>query len=112
MATIVTGDDISLAITLKKNNATFAIDSSATILANFVDTSTNQPMLATDEPILEAASGSDWPNSLVVLELTSAKSDTLTAGTARLEIQVDDDVNSNGKTTWFTTVTIKADTIP
>jgi len=61
---------------------------------------------ATNVP--EANTGSDWPNSLVVVEFTSAVTDLITrTGPAQLEIQV----NCSGKLTWFVSIDIEKGTI-
>ena len=112
MATIVIGDDIALAITLKKNNATFDIDSTSTVTVQFIDKDTDLSMLTSDVDVPEANQGSDWPNSVIVIEVPSATSLGLEEGEALIEIQVDDDVNTTGKTTWFADITIEGHTIP
>jgi len=89
------GDDRSLEIVLKKQNATFAIDSSAVIKASFTNRATKIVELA-DVPITEV-SGSDWANSLIVLQLTSAQTSGLTLGSYEMDIQV----NDGGEVTFF-----------
>ena len=106
-AIIVTGDDVSLPTTLKKDNATFTIAPSATVKASIVskDRST---ILIPAATVLEATTGSDWANSLIIVQFTSAETNAVTDYTiADLEIQVDD----SGKLTWFTSVEIQRGTI-
>lgn len=99
---IVTGDDVALSVTLKKDNSTFDIDSSATIHAAIVSETRSQLLL---DAVVQSnsASGADWDNSLVIIEFSSTETSNITtAGRALLEIQVDD----NGKQTWFVSVRI------
>jgi len=98
MATLVTGDDIVIEQTLTKNNATFVIDSSATIKASLTTRDGNATILVAPVAVVEATSGSDWPNSKIIILFAEADTATLTAfGPIFLEIQVDD----GGKLTWF-----------
>ena len=107
MTTIVTGDDVSLPTTLKKDNATFLINPGATIQASIITPDRVTTLIpATSVP--EANPGSDWANSLIVIQFSSALTGAITDyGKAILEIQVDD----NGKLTWFATVNIVQGTI-
>ena len=107
MTQIVTGDDVALPVTLKKDGAVFAIDAGATVQAALVslDRST---VLAGPVTCSNVATGADWANSLVMVEFNSATSGAITAyGKALLEIQV----NDSGKLTWFVTVDIEKGTI-
>lgn len=97
--TIYTGDEVRQAVTLKKDGAVFAIDSSATVEAMFIYADETTSATYT---VLEATTGSDWANSLVVVSLTSAESALLKEGIATLEIQVDD----GGELTWQQKITI------
>jgi len=107
MSVIVTGDDVALPITLKKDNAVFAIDAGATVKASLISADRTAVLIA---PVTcsNVAIGTDWPNSLVVVEFSSAETSAITtAGTALIEIQVDD----GGKNTWFVSVDIEIGTI-
>ena len=97
---IVTGDDISITVTLKKNDLTFNIPLISTVTARIV--STNHKEVYSGSVVQSnSASGADWPNSLVIVDFVPADTSTLTyQGKALVEIQVDD----NGKRTWFVTV--------
>jgi len=97
---IVTGDDISVAVTLKKNDLTFDIPLLSTVTARIV--STNHKEVYSGEVVQSNSTpGADWPNSLVVVEFAPADTNTITyQGKALIEVQVDD----NGKRTWFVTV--------
>lgn len=97
MAVLVTGDDINIEQTLTKNSATFVIDSSATIQASLVSRD-KETILVAPVAVLEAATGSDWANSKVIIVFADTDTSALTEfGPIFLEIQVDD----GGKLTWF-----------
>lgn len=109
MSVIVTGDDVALPVTLKKDAATFSIDAGATVQASLVsiDRSTTIVSAVTCSNV---ATGADWPNSLVVVEFSSAQTTAILdadLGFALLEIQVDD----GGKLTWFVSIEIEKGTI-
>lgn len=99
---IVTGDDLVLPVTLKKDGVTFNIDGAAEVIARLVSTDHNS--VYTDEVAQSsAASGADWPNSLVVVEMASSETASVTyQGNALLEIQAP----APGKRTWFVPVKI------
>jgi hypothetical protein len=102
MATLVTGDDTLVPVTLKKNGATFAIAGTAAIKARLVSVDRK---VTYSEEVLQSITeaGNDLANSLVVVRLAPADTVSITyQGKARLEIQVDD----GGKTTWFVDVDI------
>ena len=104
---IVTGDDVSLSVTLKKGGATFSIDVGATVQASLVSLD-HQTVYAGPIAQSNVTPGADWANSLVVVELASATTSPITyQGKALLEIQVDD----SGKTTFFASVIIVLGTI-
>ena len=109
---LVTGDDIDLVVTLKKNNSTFAIDATATVTAALVNSTRTETYTL---PITqdEAAVGADWANSLLIISFAEADTLPMTyQGSALLEIQVEDDVNSSGKTTFFSKVLIVNGQLP
>jgi len=105
---LVTGDDISLPVTLKKNGATFDINTSATVYAMLVNKTRTTELT---EPIAQVSStsGANWANSLVVVELSSEDTIEIDASqSALLEIQV----NDSGRRTWFVTVNLVKGFIP
>lgn len=92
MLTIYTGDDVSLAVTLKRNGSAFVIDPGATVRAALIqDATITGPVVC--QP---TATGADWSQSVVVVEIPSATSANAPVGSNALEIEVDDD----GKTTF------------
>lgn len=98
---LVTGDDISLPVTLKKNGATFSIDAGATVIGRLVTRDRKNPL--TIEVTQSNAAPADWGNSLVMVVFTSTHTkDIEEQGPALLEIQVDD----SGKRTWFVSIVI------
>lgn len=96
-AQLVIGDDASIGIILKRNKATFNIDSGATVKGQV--TSMDHKYVYTSElTALSTDTGADWPNSLVVFPISSTVTSLITyTGMALVEIQVDD----GGKTTFF-----------
>ena len=107
IATIVTGDDATLPVVLTKDGATFVINPAAVIRATVTDKTKRNTLLA-PVTVTEAAAGSDWANSLIVVVFSSADTAAVTySGRAVLEIQVDD----NGKLTWFDEIEIVKGTI-
>ena len=108
---IVTGDGIDLAVTLKKNSATFAIASNspaATVTAAIISGDHSTQYIAGTVQS-SGATGADWDNSLVIVAFTAAQTAKITyTGNALLEVQVDD----SGKTTFFGTIKIIKGTIP
>ena len=107
---IITGDDVSIPIELTKGGATFVIDPGATVQAAVTARKHKNDagdVYITAQPVTEVV-GSDWPNSLLVVEFTSAQTAAINRnGDATLEIQVDD----GGKLTWLVPITIRQGTI-
>jgi hypothetical protein len=103
---VITGDDISLPVTLKINGATFNIPGTATVTAQLVKTDHSGAVTGALAAVQsDAAPGADWPNSLVVIEFAPTDTSGISAddqGKALIEIQVDD----GSKRTWFVTVKI------
>lgn len=108
MTVLVAGDDMVLAVTLKKDNAVFAIASGATVKAALVSQDRKR-LLCGPVTCSNAASGADWPHSLVMVLFPSNVTTLITEyKPAWLEIEV----NDNGKLTWFTDVKIVKGLIP
>lgn len=107
MSGIVTGDDVALPVTLKKDNTTFTINPAADVKASIISLDRATVLIASTA-VSNAAAGADWANSLVVVEFSSAETGAITAyDPALLEIQVDD----GGKLTWFVNLDIVKGTI-
>ena len=109
---LVIGDDWAIPVTLSVGDpaATFAIDSGATIKARLI--SKNHCDVLTDVvTVLEAATGSDWANSKVVVEITGTLNGVIDIqGAAKLELQVDDPAGIGIKT-FFGAVNLLRGTI-
>lgn len=104
---IVTGDNVSLQVTLKRDNQTFTIAPGATVEASIVDLEHKEVYVAAVAQS-NTAPGADWANSLVIVEFAPADTADVTyQGEATLEIQVDD----SGKTTFFAGVVLISGTI-
>lgn len=102
MSVIVTGDDVALSVTLKKDGVVFNIDTGATVKAALISKDRNT-ILIPEVTCLSNATGADWPNSLVIVPFTSTETAAITVfESALLEIQVDD----GGKLTWFVSLEI------
>ena len=107
MSVIVSGDDVALPTTLRKDGKTFAINPTATIKASLISED-RETILISPVDVLEATGGSDWSNSLIVVAFPSASTLGLTpTAEATIEVQVDD----GGKLTWFTSIEISKGTI-
>lgn len=100
--TLVTGDDVTLPVTLKKNGATFVISTTAVVKARLVSMD-HARALSDEVSQSHAVAGADWANSLVIVALPGDITGAISGhGNALLEIQVD----YSGKTTWFIPVSI------
>ena len=107
MSVIVTGDDVALPVTLKKDGETFSIDAGATVQASIVLADRSATLIPA-VTCSNSAAGADWLNSLVVVEFSSAATGAVTDYVpALVEIQVDD----SGKLTWFVGVVIEKGSI-
>jgi hypothetical protein len=107
---IVTGDNVALAVTLKRDGAVFAIDALDTVQAALV--STDHKTAYTAEPISQsdAAPGADWDESLVIVEIPGTATEAITyQGLALLEIQI---TAGGVNTTFFVPVKIIKGLIP
>lgn len=83
---ITIGDHRELPVTLKKDGATFTIDPGATVKGALRNSA---GLITSEVAILEAETGADWANSLVVVVFDTTETAKLTAGdTVVLEIQV------------------------
>ena len=105
MTQIVTGDDVRLVVTLKKDGAVFPITTTpvpAVVKARVVGPQ-HQAALSGEVAQSHLTSGADWANSLVVVLMDSVTTAAIAQqGAAFLEIQVHDGI----KITWFVPVTI------
>ena len=99
---LVTGDDITLPVTLTKKGLTFPIDPGAAITARLVS-SDRESVYTAEIPQVTNHANADLPNSLIILVFVSTDTvGVLFQGSALLEIQV----NDGGKQTWFASVRI------
>lgn len=105
---IITGDTITIAVTLKRNGAVFPIEDSsssgAEVKALLVSTDHKKTYMT--EPVLQSSSsdGADWNLGLVVIEFPEeSTSDIIYQGNALIEIQV---FQNEMKKTWFAPVNI------
>lgn len=92
---ITSGDDSSLPATLKKDGAVFNIDPGATVRAALIDPDYSKKLTDVVN-VSNATPGSDWANSLLIVEFTSAQTTGVRPGEVILEVEVDD----GGKLTW------------
>ena len=100
--TVVTGDDLNLPITLKKNSETFEIASGATITAALVSANRFPKKLGTAVTVDKDVVGTDLTASKIILQFNAAETATWPEGDWRFEIEVDD----GGKLSWFYPVTV------
>lgn len=101
MIEIVTGDDVQVYATLKKDDQTFEISGDATVTAMLVSLD-RDTQLTSGVAQSAATAGADWDNSVVAITFTSAQTSGIAPGRGWLELQV----NDGGKTTWFLDVDI------
>jgi hypothetical protein len=102
MAMIVTGDDVSMLVSLKKDGSNFVIAPSATVQAAIVSQD-RSALLAGPVTCNNSAPGANWSLSQVVIQIPSASTGAIAAyAPALVEIQVDD----GGKLTWFVGIEI------
>lgn len=92
---IFTGDDISIPIRLKKQGKTFNIPLSAEVKAALTH-ERNQEILGDVKVVNSSSQGSDWANSLVVVEYTAAETFDWDDGKLFIEVKV----NDGQVTTW------------
>lgn len=102
-AEVHTGDDWTPAITLTQNGSVYAVPSGATVRAAITDQD-GLTVLAGPVTVLEATSGSDWPNGVIVPIFPAADTVNLPTGYARLEVEVEADGNVS---TWSNARVIK-----
>lgn len=107
LAAIVTGDDSTLPVELRKEQQAFSIATSATVKASIISKNKRVVLIPT-VTVLETSAGSVWATSLIVVKFTSAETAAINRlGEALLEIQVDD----GGKITWFSPILVVKGTI-
>jgi hypothetical protein len=100
---IVTGDSISLAVTLYKGSSTFVISGTAVVKAMLVSTN-HRESYSVAVTQSNATSGADFQQSLVVVVLPGLVTQDISyQGPALLEIQVSE---SGVDKTWFVGVNI------
>jgi hypothetical protein len=100
-ATVVSGDDIDLLIALKANAAAFNMGG-ATVTARIV-TADRQTALTAEIVQDSGATGADYANSLVAIEMTAAETASIDyQGSGYIEIQV----ALPAKKTWFLPVQV------
>ena len=106
---LVTGDDISFPVILRKKVSgateytTFVIQTNADIIARLVS-SDRESVYTPEIPQITVQTGADLSNSTIIINFTSAETIGITfQGGALLEIQLDD----SGKLTWFTPIKIE-----
>lgn len=96
-AELHTGDDWTPQVTLTENNGSaYAVPSGATVRAAITDQD-GLNILAGPVTVLEATSGSDWPNGVIVPIFPAAQTVNLPTGYARIEVEVLHDGNVS---TW------------
>ena len=97
---VVTGDDISINVTITKKNASFAISDNAVVKAALIYATTGEKLTG---DILQSKDtpGADFANSLVVVKIPSTETINIDkSGTVNVEIQVDEALTS-GKETFL-----------
>lgn len=107
-AKITIGNDVAVAVQLKRNELPFVIPGTATVKA-VLTTLDKKYQLSSIVTCAELESGADWSTSLVVAVFSSAVTALIEyTGMAYIEVQVTD----AGKTTFTADVEILAASIP
>lgn len=114
-ATITTGDDSKISHTLLKDGTTFTIPETATITCRVI--TMDHDVLTSTAVQDSEATGADWGNSLVLVELPASITNEIAEKTqswrngeisAKLETQVED---AGNKLTWFQPIKVIKGTI-
>jgi len=107
---VFTGDDWDISITLKKDGVVYDVSTATDISASVVtDDGTSPTTLVSAVTCSIGATGADWANGLVVVEIPNATTTALSAQRAYLEVQV---TIAAKKQTWpRQTIDIKKGTI-
>lgn len=111
-AVLVIGDDWSIPVTLRVGDpaATFVLDSTAVVKARVIGKQ-HCETLTEVVTVSNAATGSDWPNSKIIVEIPGSDNGLIEIqGGAVLEVQVNDST-SIGIKTFFGDVSLKRGTI-
>lgn len=111
-APLVVGDDWAIPVTLRVGDTpiTFVIDSSAVIKARIIGKQHCETLTDVVD-VLEAAAGSDWANSKIIVEIPSELNGVIEIqGAAVLEVQVNDGAGI-GIQTFFGSVNLVRGTI-
>ena len=102
---IVTGDDNTVPVTLKKSKNIFTISPTATVKAAIIDEKHTSILAGPITADLQAA-GTNLSQSTVVFSFAAADTESIALTknptSAKLEVQVDD----SGKTTWHEKITL------
>jgi len=86
---IVTGDDAVISVTIYTGDEVESIPGTATIMAALVDVCHENKLHTNDVEQFSTADGADWTNGVVVIEIPSAETSTVThQGSALVEIQI------------------------
>ena len=104
-AEIITGYNVTEAVTLKKDGSTFSIAADSTVKVGIVNRNHNGVYV---EPITQDrnAVGADYDNSLIVVEIPSTATSSITdQGSAFFEIAITDADGTTGRP-WFLAATI------
>ena len=95
---VVIGDDVSLFLTLKKDDATFAVAAGDTVEAALVSVD-HQTLVMAAVVQSDLTTGADWANSLIAIEFTEAQTMAITKeGNALVAVQV---TQGGKKQTWY-----------
>jgi hypothetical protein len=110
MLEVFTGDDWDIAVTLKKDGSPFDVSTATAIEAAIVSTDDRGVEVLVPAVTLDSgATGADWANGVVVVEIPSASTGSLSSGAAYIEIQV---TMGGKKSTWpRNKLTVKKGTI-
>ena len=107
---LFTADDWDIEFTVKKDGAAFNVSAATDISASIVDSDGIDPQTIIAAVSCDSgATGADWANGIVLIEIPAASTDVTNLGQAWVELQVTLD---SKKQTWpRQPITIKKGTI-
>lgn len=95
---VFTGDDWNIVVTLKRDGSPLDVSTATDIKAAVVDSDGSNPQtLVSAVTLSDSATGADWANGVVVVQVPELTTSPLSPASAYLEIQVTLD---GDKTTW------------
>jgi len=113
-ATVYTGDDVQLIVTLTRNDDPVAIDETSTVLAAIrtgLQTNSTATLLAGPWTLDPDAPGADWATGVVVVDIPGDDTQDL-AATRSAALEIQQETTGGARSTWIASrIEIIRDTI-